>query len=458
MSQVAKQGRQIIFQTRDIDGNRYIREQKGFYQRIRRGLGWLLTWLFLALPLVQYQGQQAILFDLAQQRFNLFAWSFYPQDLMLFVFIFLFSAFALFYVATKYGRIWCGYACPQTIWTMMFLWVEHKVEGNRQAKIKLDNSQWSVEKLLKKSTKHLIWLTIALATATVFISYFVPAHQLYLELVSFEASTLVVSWIAFFAFCTYVNAGFIREKMCEHMCPYSRFQSVMMTKATKVISYDTERGEGRGARKINQPKPEQLGDCVDCKLCVQVCPVGIDIRNGLQYQCISCGLCIDACDQTMDKFAYPRGLIKYASEVESKTLSWRNFGYTTLLAAILLSSVFWLIQRDDFEVSVFKDRNILYRELNSGMIENSYQIKIFNKSQELAHYQLQATGLDQAIVKSPKKIAVQSGQQLSVTVRLAVKPVWDQINSNNSDIRFIVNNLTAKQSVKVPSTFYWPQN
>ncbi|GLX79073.1 cytochrome c oxidase accessory protein CcoG [Thalassotalea insulae] len=457
MHQLTNHNEQVIFQTKHIDGKHHIREQHGRYQRMRRYLAWSLVLLFIALPLVQFQGQQALLFDIAQQKFNVFAWSFYPQDLMLFVFIFLFSAFALFYVATRYGRVWCGYTCPQTIWTMMYLWVEHRIEGNRQAKIKLNNSKLTLKKLLIKTVKHAIWFTIALVTATIFISYFIPAHQLYSDLLQLDISLLTFNWIAFFACCTYINAGFIREKMCEHMCPYSRFQSVMMTKSTKVISYDHHRGEGRGARKMNQAIPQGLGDCVDCKLCVQVCPVGIDIREGLQYQCISCGLCIDACDQTMDKFSYQRGLIKYASEHKQRITSWRNISYLLVLATILAAGSYWLMQRNTFEVAVFKDRNILYRELAGELIENSYQIKIFNKSQSLAYYQLNVNGISDVKLKSPDKIVVQPGQQKILTVNVVAKSVTSNlVKDNNTEIRFIVKNLSENQLVKVKSTFYAP--
>ena len=372
----------VIFQTTNIDRKIYVKEQSGKFQKIRRFLGWTLMIFFITLQFIQFNGHQAILFDVAAQTLTLFSLTLYPQDLMIFVYVFIFAAFLLFYVSTKFGRIWCGFTCPQTIWSFLFMWVENRFEGNMQQRKQLDNAPWSVSKLVKKSSKHFAWGIISVLTATAFMSYFVPATDIYKQLITFTMSGAITAWVGFFALCTYLNAGLVREKMCQHMCPYARFQSVMVNSQTKLITYDEKRGESRGPRKLKQAAPDHLGDCVDCKLCVQVCPVGIDIRDGLQFDCINCGLCIDACDQTMDKFNYDKGLIRFnaaSKQVQSKV---KDYSYILLMIFTLAASVVWLQQRDLFELTVIKDRNVLYRTNTQGLVENSFQLELLNKSNE----------------------------------------------------------------------------
>ncbi len=407
----------------------------------------------MVIPFIQYQGEQAILFDLEVQKLNLFSLVLYPQDLFIFVLLLMFAAFALFYVSNKYGRIWCGYTCPQTIWTMMYLWVEHRVEGNRQARIKLEKMPYGIKKITTKFIKHAIWLLIAVITAAVFMSYFVPAHQLYIDLITFNSSSLVNFWVIFFAMCTYINAGWIREKMCEHMCPYSRFQSVMFNSNTKVITYDTKRGEQRGPRKINKEKPEHLGDCVDCNLCVQVCPVGIDIRNGLQYECISCGLCIDACDQTMDKFSYPRGLIKYSAINEHAPSKAINYGYALIMTVITVLSILWIINRSEFEVSVIKDRNVLYRETFDNTIENTFQMKLFNKSKQDAVFNVELSGLQGFTLQETQPIKVPAQERTIVMVTVISPENYDQ---KFTDFEFVLQEVKTQSELTSKTTFHGP--
>ena len=413
---------QVIFQTNQLgpgnDQKIYVREQKGFYQKIRRIFSIVLMGLFIAIPFIQYQGQQAIIFDLSVQTLKVFDFIFYPHDLLLFVFVFIIAAFLLFVVSTKYGRIWCGFACPQTIWTLLYIWVEHRVEGPRSKRIALDKSKLTANKFIRKTLKHSIWLVISVATSLVFMSYFVPVTELYIDFFSGKSSALIVSWVLFFALCTYINAGWIREKMCEHMCPYSRFQSVMFNPSTSVVMYDANRGENRGPRKLNTDKPTHLGDCVDCNLCVQVCPVGIDIRNGLQYQCISCGLCIDACDQVMSKFGYKSRLIKFGHEISHNKSKLSTLAYSAVIAAMLLSFTVWLFDRESVEVSVFKDRNILYRTLYSGETENSFTVKLLNKSNKDVVFNI-ATNLGAGfIIEGQTNIAVKAQEHKEITVTI----------------------------------------
>lgn len=441
----------VIFQTKSIDSKIYVKEQKGFYQRIRRVLGWALILLFIITPFVQYNNEQAILFNVAAQKLNLFSVVLYPQDLMFFALLFLFSAFTLFYISTKYGRIWCGYVCPQTIWSMWFLWIEQRTEGNRQQRIQLDKQPYSIKKVLIKTQKHFYWLVISVFTATIFMSYFIPAREIYLQLATLQLSSLEISWISFFAVCTYINAGWIREKMCEHMCPYSRFQSVMFTANTKLISYDQQRGEGRGARKVNASKPDDLGDCVDCNLCVQVCPVGIDIRDGLQYECISCGLCIDACDQTMKKFSYEKGLISYRSENTKPNKKSVNFLYIVLLLGIFIAFFYWIENHRAFEVFVLKDRNVLYRIVDNDIIENSFQIKLFNKSKDQVEFEVNLVGLENFTINNNNVINVGAEKSEMINIKVYSSPGYSEAYTK---FNFVFKQKGEEFSMKKASVFH----
>ncbi|WP_257325897.1 cytochrome c oxidase accessory protein CcoG [Pseudoalteromonas rhizosphaerae] len=441
------------------EGPIYIREQKGFFQRIRRNLGWLLMLTFILIPWIPYKGQQAVLLDVASQKFAIFGLTLLPQDFMILALLFMLSAFALFFVTNWLGRVWCGYTCPQTIWMLMFSWVEQRIEGTRNQRIKLDKSAWTLSKWQKKTIKHSAWLIISLFTATSFMAYFIPAKSLYGDMFTLQWSGITSFWVFLFAFCTYGNAGFLREKMCTIACPYSRFQAVMFDKDTLLVTYDSARGESRGPRKRKaDPKALDLGDCVDCNLCVEVCPAGIDIRNGLQYECINCGLCIDACDDTMDKFGYQKGLIKYASEKQmagEQTNPYRLklVGYGALTVLLMVSMLAWLVQRTPIEVSVLRDRNALYRVNYEGLVENPYTLTIINKTQQLVHYRVAITGLDVAKLQSPQLTAVEPGQMKRIPVTV-VADGYD-LPSKLNELDFVI---TAEEDrgikASISSVFY----
>ncbi|MBB1292032.1 cytochrome c oxidase accessory protein CcoG [Pseudoalteromonas sp. SR41-4] len=441
------------------EGPIYIREQKGFFQRIRRNLGWLLMLTFILIPWIPYKGQQAVLLDVASQKFAIFGLTLLPQDFMILALLFMLGAFALFFVTNWLGRVWCGYTCPQTIWMLMFSWVEQRIEGTRNQRIKLDKSAWTLSKWQKKTIKHSAWLIISLFTATSFMAYFIPAKSLYGDMFTLQWSGITSFWVFLFAFCTYGNAGFLREKMCTIACPYSRFQAVMFDKDTLLVTYDSARGESRGPRKRKaDPKALDLGDCVDCNLCVEVCPAGIDIRNGLQYECINCGLCIDACDDTMDKFGYQKGLIKYASEKQmagEQTNPYRLklVGYGALTVLLMVSMLAWLVQRTPIEVSVLRDRNALYRVNYEGLVENPYTLTIINKTQQLLHYRVAITGLDVAKLQSPQLTAVEPGQMKRIPVTV-VADGYDLPNKLNQ-LDFVI---TAEEdrsiNTSISSVFY----
>ncbi|WP_282039516.1 cytochrome c oxidase accessory protein CcoG [Halomonas alimentaria] len=380
----------------------YVREIKGFFQRLRRASNWVLMLAFFTLPWVPWGDRPAIWFNLPGREFHIFSATFYPQEFMLLSWLLIICAFGLFFITVFAGRVWCGYTCPQSVWTFLFIWVEHRLEGSRNRRIKLDKQPMNADKLWRKGAKHLIWLAIALATGITFVGYFTPIRELVVELPTLEAHGWSYFWVGFFLVFTYLNAGWLREQVCIYMCPYARFQSVMFDRDTLIVSYDEARGEPRGARKKSLSHAEAReaghGDCIDCDLCVQVCPTGIDIRDGLQYECITCAACIDACDSVMDKMGYPRGLIRYTTEnaLEGKPthiLRPRLMGY--LAALLVMIGLFaWTVgDRTPLSFDVERDRNRLFQTSADGSISNSYAITVRNMDAEAHVYRLEASGL-----------------------------------------------------------------
>ncbi|MBR9885332.1 MAG: cytochrome c oxidase accessory protein CcoG, partial [Oceanospirillales bacterium] len=300
----------------------YVKYYKGLFKNLRIISGAMMLIMFYGFSWLQWDGRQAVLFDLPNRQFHVFGLTFWPQDFMLLSWLLIILAFTLFFVTVFAGRLWCGYACPQFVWTWLFIWAERVTEGDRNKRMKLDKSPMNSEKALRKSAKHLLWLLIAAASAIAFVGYFSPIRELVPHVLTFNLGPWETWWLAFFTVATYGNAGWLREQVCIYMCPYARFQSVMFDQDTLVISYDEKRGEQRGSRKKDADyKAQGLGDCIDCGNCVHVCPVGIDIRDGLQYECVACGACVDACDDIMDRMGYERGLVRYTTEhsLEGKT-------------------------------------------------------------------------------------------------------------------------------------------
>ena len=388
-------------------GKIHVREQQGVFQKIRQHTNTLLIAIFFIIPFINFNGRQAILFDVTEQQFFFFNITLWPQDFTVLAWVFMAAAFGLFFVTVYWGRVWCGFLCPQTAWTAMFMWIEAKIEGNHHHRLALDNAPISISKIRKRVTKQTAWAVIALVTGCGFMGYFMPARDLYIDIFTFSSGFWTGVWVWFFALCTYLNAGWMREMMCLHCCPYSRFQAVMFDSNTKTVSYDAARGENRGPRKrskrnaathVNNGSIEGLGDCVDCHLCVDVCPTGIDIRNGLQYECINCGACVDACNQTMDKFGYQPNLISFTSESAlekgEKPSFWsvKALGYASAFVMMLVLIAVDLNSRTEIQLNVIRDRQSLYRvvsaEQNNPVIENSYLLKIRNKAQQAAFYQI----------------------------------------------------------------------
>ena len=416
----------------------YPRAVHGTFARWRVACVILTQVVFYGLPWLSWNGRQAVLFDLGARKFHIFGLVFWPQDLIFLTGLLVISALSLFLFTAVAGRLWCGYACPQTVYTEMFMWIERKIEGDRTRRMQLDQSRWGTRKVALKASKHAVWLAIALWTGFTFVGYFTPIQTLVQEVVTGSLNAWQTFWILFYAGATYGNAGYLREQVCKYMCPYARFQSVMFDSDTLIVTYDPLRGEPRGprSRKVDH-RAAGLGDCVDCTICVQVCPVGIDIRKGLQYECIGCAACIDGCDQVMDKMGYPRGLIRYSTEnallgktsekttgfgkVTARLLRPRVVIYATILLALTAAFAASLYVRVPLKLNVLRDRATLVRDAGGGRIENVYRLQIGNAAEQPRRFVISATGVPAAEVvldePSPVEIAAESTRMLPVRLR-----------------------------------------
>ncbi|PXX90879.1 cytochrome c oxidase accessory protein CcoG [Marinobacter vulgaris] len=418
----------------------YVKEVKGFFQRIRNVSLTALMGMYFLIVWITVDGQPLIHFDLPAREFHLFGTTFFPQDFILLSGMLIICAFGLFFITTLFGRVWCGYTCPQTVWTFIFMWVEERIEGGRNKRIKLDKAPRSAEKIAKKSAKHTAWLLIALATGLTFVGYFYPIRELIIDLFTLQANGWAYFWVAFFTVATYLNAGWMREQVCLYMCPYARFQSVMFDPNTRVVSYDPNRGEPRGSRKKGvDPAELGLGDCIDCGQCVQVCPTGIDIRDGLQYECIGCALCIDACDEVMDKMNYPRGLIRYTTENElegktSKLLRPRTFGYGFVLVLMMAAIAVTIATRVPAQLDVLRDRGALFSYNGQGRIENTYTLKIANMSEVPQTFEISVSGMEGMQLLTQDTVTVASSENRSLPTVVDVAP--EVITQSNNDIVF----------------------
>lgn len=457
------------------EGKVYPRETDGRFQRLRiAAVIWLLG-MFYVFPWLSFDGRQAVLFDLPARKFYVFGLVFWPQDFIFLALLLIMAGLSLFFFTALAGRLWCGFACPQTVWTEVFIRIERWIEGDRRERMRLDAAPWSLDKLRRKSAKHSLWLALALWTGFTFVGFFTPIRELGARLIPFQWGGWETFWVLFYALATWGNAGFLREQVCKYMCPYARFQSAMFDRNTLVIAYDPLRGEPRGARKrglasvlerargllplapaqaavvraarqeaerggvrvttglLDLPDdaaptvtaPEDLGDCIDCTICVQVCPTGIDIRNGLQYECIACAACVDACDAVMDKMGYPRGLVRFTTQnavdgKHSRVLRPRIAVYATLLLALLVAWAWGISQRSPLLLDVLRDRNALYRVLGDGGTENAYTLKISNKDTtgHLVRIAVDAPdGVTMAGAPIERTLAPEATLELPVTLR-----------------------------------------
>jgi cytochrome c oxidase accessory protein FixG len=449
----------------------YARSVKGWFAKWRWAMVWLTQAVFYGLPWLPWNGRQAVLFDLGARRFYIFDLVLYPQDFIYLTGLLVLSAYALFFFTAVAGRLWCGYACPQTVYTEIFMWVERRIEGDRGARMKLDAGPWTANKLWRKSAKHAVWLTIGLWTGFTFVGYFTPIRALAAESFTLSFGPWEWFWVNFYGLATYGNAGFLREQVCKYMCPYARFQSAMFDHDTMIVSYDADRGEARGKRARGADlKAIGLGDCIDCGLCVQVCPVGIDIRDGLQYECIACSACIDACDGVMDKMHYPRGLIRYAtqnglsqrltrSQMFARVRRPRVLIYGAVLVVIAAGFVFSLAMRHTLKVDVVRDRATLARIVDRGSIENVYRLQLMNATEDGKHLRVSVTGMQGIDLAQPMELDLGPAQARWVTLAVRVPHAAAQAAGPGAHpIKFeVVESATRHSLVSEKSTFVVPR-
>ena len=446
----------------------YPREIDGRFQRLRKLVVFWLLGMFYLFPWISIGGQQLVLFDLPARRFHVFGLTFWPQDFYLLTLLLVIAALSLFFFTALAGRLWCGYACPQTVWTEVFLWIERWIEGDRNARMRLDKGPWNWNRTWRKAAKQLAWITFALWTGFTFVGFFTPIREVAPQIADGSLGGWATFWIVFYGFATYGNAGFLREQVCKYMCPYARFQSAMFDRDTLVISYDAARGEPRGHRRrgamlrsVDDARSGTLalGDCIDCLACVQVCPTGIDIREGLQIECIACAACIDACDAVMDKMEYPRGLIRYTTEnavtgSPQRVLRPRVLVYAAILAAIVGAFLWAVASRATVTVEVLHDRNALYRTLGGGAIENSYNVKLVNKSDAPVALVLQAeTGLPLRTIGTART-TLEPGEVFSLPLTLRA-----EAGAVQGRHPIVVNAIRADGSVaaRAKSHFFAPE-
>jgi len=407
----------------------YPREIKGRYASLRWICLWLTQLVFYGLPWLNWNGRQAVLFDLGARKFYIFGIVLWPQDFIYLAALLIISAYALFLFTAVAGRVWCGFACPQTVYTEIFLWIERRIEGTRSARMRLDRQSWSLQKALKKSGKHAAWAALSIWTGLSFVGYFTPIHALMGEVLAMGLGPWEAFWIAFYSFATYGNAGWMREQVCKYMCPYARFQSAMIDKDTLIITYDRQRGEPRGAKG----KDAQNGDCIDCSMCVQVCPTGIDIRNGLQYECIGCAACIDACNSVMKKVESPPGLIRYSTEraitsrlslaeMRRRVLRPRVLAYMALLVLIIAAFFTALAMRTPLKIDVIRDRGVMAREVEDGMIENVYRLRIMNTGETPHRFHISVAGIDSITLATPPEVDIDGATTRAIPVRVRINP------------------------------------
>ena len=445
----------------------YPRSVSGRFAKWRWVIVFITQLVFYGLPWLQWGQRQIVLFDLGARRFYIFDLVLYPQDFIYLTGLLIVSALSLFLFTAVAGRLWCGYACPQTVYTEIFLWIERKTEGDRSARMRLDAGSMSWAKFSRKGLKHFIWLSLALWTGFTFVGYFTPIRDLAAEVMALTMGPWEIFWVGFYGFATYGNAGFMREQVCKHMCPYARFQSAMFDKDTLIVTYDEKRGEPRGARSRKADLAQlNLGACVDCTLCVQVCPTGIDIRKGLQYECIGCAACIDVCDTVMDKMGYPRGLVKYTTQnaltlqytgvqMLKRTFRPRVLVYTGILAVIVIAMLASLEMRIPFKVNVVRDRGVMARLVTGGQIENLYRLQLMNATETAQTYRIEASGLKGLTIASETDFSVEPTASRWVVIRLRAPA--EGMSGGSHPVQFVIESSTSGRKLVEKSTFFAPR-
>ncbi|HJV07484.1 MAG TPA: cytochrome c oxidase accessory protein CcoG [Chromobacteriaceae bacterium] len=433
-------------------GKIHPRLTSGRFNTIRVSIVLLSQLVYFLLPWLSWNHRPAVLFDLDRQIFYVFGAMFWPQDFVFLAAILVLSALGLFLWTALAGRLWCGYACPQTVYTQIMIWIERFTLGDHKQRQRLAAAPTSLHKALRLGLTHGVMIGFSLLTGFTLVAYFTPAPQLLTELLHNDLGPWQGFWLLFYAGFTYLLAGFLREKVCTHMCPYARFQGAMFDRNTLIISYDANRGEPRGPQRKQADSQSKAGHCIDCGICVQVCPTGIDIRQGLQYTCIGCAACIDACDNVMDKIGAPRGLIRYTSEATlEQQLPEPGFGqrlrqprvlfYLLLVGSVLALSLMSLLNRPTFKADIMRDRASLVRETNDGWLENSYSIRLTNATEAPQRLALGVEGLPGIrLADGPRVVTLPPTQTITLGVRAQVEP--QHADKGAHDIHFVVRSLT----------------
>jgi cytochrome c oxidase accessory protein FixG len=446
----------------------YAKSTAGRFTNLRVFMVLFTQAIFYGLAWLPWNDRQAELFDLNARKFYIFDWIFWPQDILYLTLILIVSAYALFFVTAIAGRVFCGYACPQTVYTEIFMWIENKFEGDRAARMKLDSAPMSIDKLWRKGGKHFFWILIALWTGFTFVGYFTPIRTLVDEVLTFTTGPWETFWILFYAFATWGNAGFMREQVCKYMCPYARFQSVMFDRDTLIVTYDQQRGEPRGGRKKTADLAAlNLGSCVDCSLCVQVCPTGIDIREGLQYECIGCSACIDVCDTVMDKMNYPRGLIRYSTEnalekrwnaadVYKHMLRPRIIVYFVVLLLLVGGLLTSLALRNPLKVDVIRDKRLLAREVEGRYIENVYKLNVMNTTEEAQRFIVTVDGLTGIQVARGANISAEPASTAASVISVRIPINTTKSGSHPIHLK-VQSESDAEMNVNEKSVFLVPK-
>ena len=466
---------EVVFSLYQSADKIYARSVTGLFTKWRWFMVWATQLFFYGVPWLQWDGRQAMLFDLEAKRFFIFGLIFHPQDLIYLSFLLIVSALALFLFTTVAGRLWCGFTCPQTVYTEIYMWMEQKIEGDRIARMRLDDSKWNANKITRKSLKQLAWISFGLWTGVTFVGYFSPIRELVPNIYTLQLSGWETFWVCFYGFATYGNAGYMREQVCKYMCPYARFQSAMFDDDTMIVTYDEQRGEPRGARsKKLAEKDTGLGSCIDCSICVQVCPTGIDIRNGLQYECIGCGACIDACDDVMEKMGYEKGLIKYSTQNAmqnrwSRAQIWQRLKrprvmvYTAILTTLVVGMVVSLYYKPDFRVDVLRDRGSMGRYTSDGKIENVFNLKLENDTETAHDYSLKVTGLEHLTFSFAEDngqhssfSALQPFEKRNVVIEMQIPD--GETRPGSHKILFEVTDLNTGETIREKSVFIVPVN
>lgn len=461
----------VPFNNRPAEDKIQVRSITGVFTRWRWAMVWITQLVYYGLPWLSWNDRQAVLFDLEASRFFLFGAVLYPQDLIYLAGLLVISALLLFFATTVAGRVWCGFACPQTVYTELFQWIEHRTEGDRQARLRLDRSPWNAHKITRRGGKHLVWALLALWTGFTLVGYFTPIRELALA-VPYELGPWEGFWIGFYGLATYGNAGYLRESVCLHMCPYGRFQGSLMDQRTLNVAYDHRRGEPRRAGADSDTRAKSAGHCIDCTLCVQVCPTGIDIRQGLQAACIGCGLCIDACNQVMDKIEAPRGLIRMASlrELGGRTsapgvtlqrfLRPRVVVYGTLLLIAMAAMTNAFLTRSEVRLNVVRDRSVMARTVDQGAVENVYTLQLMNASDRVQSLSIAVQPAAELRLLNHSTVVLQPAQAhtFTVTARMSYQVAASKAGEI-IDIHFEVSDPAhpSLEPVREPSTFIVPR-